>query len=946
MSMLTLFAAVCIPFQVAAAHKPGPETQEPGPGGKMDADPYEPDNLPASATPIDLDATQTHTIHVNGDVDWLSLTLQQDQVVCVQTANLRGSNADTVLEIYDDACTFLDTDDDGGNEPWASRLVWTATYSGVHYVKARTYPGFIGSCDDQGGGQADCSYDITVAELEIAGVANDPCASPTVIASVPYDPPALDTTQATTDPGDPLQSCTSNVNSNSVWYTYTPSCRGLLEVSTCGSSYDTVLAVYTGTCDNLTEIACNDDSCSLQSEIRDLVVEVGDPLLIEVTDYGSPGGGNLALHLDFQCGGAPPGAELVNDHCPDAVVIEAVPFDPPLLDTTQATTDAGDPLQSCTYDGLAANANSVWYTYTPARHGLADISTCGSDYDTVLTVYTGTCGELTEIACNDDSCDLQSAIRDLVVEADVPLLIEVTQYDTPGGGNLDFEFDFDCCVLADAPTSPQPADGAVDVPADTVLSWNEVSETNAARRRALVAEGASRPKVIYGDDDRLDEYQVSDPDLLRVGDSTVALIDIGDLTDNGDGTYSLASVTFGDTLDVCPSEPFRDQPNPAFCSGFLVGADIIATAGHCITDAGECADTAFVFGFTMRDANTPVLTIEASDVYFCRDIIAREVADADWGLIRLDRQVTGHAPLVYRTTGKVSDEEPLVVIGHPVGLPRKYAGGANVRDNALDPYFTANLDTYGGNSGSAVFSASTLIVEGILVRGEDDFATLPPPDDCLVSRRCPDDACGGEAVTRTTAFVNQMAELEYDVYLGPCNDLQYMGTSISPTWTASRLLSGTTYCWQIVARTGCGPSAGPVWEFTTAGTPPAPQKVCEPGYLDFADDGTSLTFQAYNATLGNWAFDIIPNQSWISVSPASGLSSGPSDRCTVTVTVDRTWLCAGTRTGQIDVDGATVDVSLKVPNRCGIIDPFCLIGLAVGFLMLSRLQSRRNYGSR
>ena len=32
-----------------------------------------------------------------------------------------------------------------------------------------------------------------------------------------------------------------------------------------------------------------------------------------------------------------------------------------------------------------------------------------------------------------------------------------------------------------------------------------------------------------------------------------------------------------------------------------------------------------------------------------------------------------------------------------------------------------NLDSFGGNSGAAVFNASTLEVEGILVRGDRDY---------------------------------------------------------------------------------------------------------------------------------------------------------------------------------------------------------------------------------
>jgi hypothetical protein len=39
---------------------------------------------------------------------------------------------------------------------------------------------------------------------------NDNCASPTVIASLPFTEPGLDTTSATTEGTDPVHSCTSS----------------------------------------------------------------------------------------------------------------------------------------------------------------------------------------------------------------------------------------------------------------------------------------------------------------------------------------------------------------------------------------------------------------------------------------------------------------------------------------------------------------------------------------------------------------------------------------------------------------------------------------------------------------------------------------------------------------------------------------------------------------
>src|SRR5262249_50821909 len=51
-----------------------------------------------------------------------------------------------------------------------------------------------------------------------------------------------------------------------------------------------------------------------------------------------------------------------------------------------------------------AIGNDVWFNYTAgATGGQLSLNTCGSAIDTVLSVYSGACGALTELACNDDA---------------------------------------------------------------------------------------------------------------------------------------------------------------------------------------------------------------------------------------------------------------------------------------------------------------------------------------------------------------------------------------------------------------------------------------------------------------------------------------------------------------------------------------------------------------
>lgn len=62
-----------------------------------------------------------------------------------------------------------------------------------------------------------------------------------------------------------------------------------------------------------------------------------------------------------------------------------------------ATHEASEP------DHAGTGGSSVWYHWTPAWNGSATINTAGSDFDTVLAVYTGaSVNSLTEVESNDD----------------------------------------------------------------------------------------------------------------------------------------------------------------------------------------------------------------------------------------------------------------------------------------------------------------------------------------------------------------------------------------------------------------------------------------------------------------------------------------------------------------------------------------------------------------
>jgi V8-like Glu-specific endopeptidase len=205
-------------------------------------------------------------------------------------------------------------------------------------------------------------------------------------------------------------------------------------------------------------------------------------------------------------------------------------------------------------------------------------------------------------------------------------------------------------------------------------------------------------------------------------------------------------------FNLCSDEKFYDQQQATWCSGFLIAPDLIATAGHCINSQAECEKTSFVFGFKKPSEGETVTTFQQDAVFQCKELIARtlEMSGADFAIVRLDRP-TNRAPLSLSKKLPSSSDE-LVVIGHPSGLSTKISGGAFLRSES-NGFFVANTDTYGGNSGSAVFNAATGEVEGILVRGERDFVWRST---CKVSKKCADDECRGEDITKIAEVIKNL----------------------------------------------------------------------------------------------------------------------------------------------------------------------------------------------
>jgi V8-like Glu-specific endopeptidase len=316
------------------------------------------------------------------------------------------------------------------------------------------------------------------------------------------------------------------------------------------------------------------------------------------------------------------------------------------------------------------------------------------------------------------------------------------------------------------------------------ISMKKASLLTLAILATQVYASPARPPVVYGDDNRLEVFEAP-PLMQKLAKSTASMIDRKEITPASMGTSSLTQRTLKEWLEnpkaearsgsplmskmegvsnlnlvvsggvhFCAEEKYTNQPNPAMCSGFLIGPDLLMTAGHCVEIENFCETFKWVFDFKVDQATGKAgLNIPNENIYSCKKIITHALdmsLSRDFGLVQLDRQVTGREPLLYRTESFLKAGDPVTVIGGPSGLPIKVSGGANVRKSEHPFFFTANLDTFQGNSGSAVFNSETGLVEGILVRGEDDFE-INTTKLCLQAKKCPVDGCRGEDVSRMTS---------------------------------------------------------------------------------------------------------------------------------------------------------------------------------------------------
>lgn len=297
------------------------------------------------------------------------------------TVTTRGSDFDTLLAIYTgaavNALALVTRDDDSGGNS-TSEASFTTVAGAVYNIAVDGYAAATGNL----------SLSLAFAAGATAP-ANDNFASATALTGSVAS--ANGSTAATSrESGEPAHA--GYTASRSVWFRWTAPSSGLVFLSTIGSSFDTVLAVYTGsTLASLQPVSSDDDSGGNSTSLVGFNATTGTVYSFAVDGY-SGATGNYALNL-LLSSGAP-----ANDSFASPVTLTSGVRVTAL--NTLATAQAGEPAH---FTGTTPS-KSLWWRWTATSTGFVSVTTAGSTFDTLLAIYTGTAlNALTPVAQNDEA---------------------------------------------------------------------------------------------------------------------------------------------------------------------------------------------------------------------------------------------------------------------------------------------------------------------------------------------------------------------------------------------------------------------------------------------------------------------------------------------------------------------------------------------------------------
>jgi hypothetical protein len=296
------------------------------------------------------------------------------------------------------------------------------------------------------GGNNNGTFDICVVDGNPSvgnGPVNDePCTATALTVGATCGFSTFTNIGASTTTGPPAPGCASFVNAD-VWFTTTvPASGHLIFDSNTGVITDGGMAIYTGTCESLTLVECDDDDSAngAMAMIDNATLTPGATIWIRVWEFGGYNNGTFDICV---VDGNPTEVVPAND---EPCTATALTVGATCGFSTFTTAGAGNSsLTTTTALPTCANFNGadVWFSVTvPASGHLIFDSNTGVIMDGGMEIYTGTCGSLTLVECDDDDSanGVMAMIDNATLTPGETIFVRFWEYGADNNGT------FDICV--------------------------------------------------------------------------------------------------------------------------------------------------------------------------------------------------------------------------------------------------------------------------------------------------------------------------------------------------------------------------------------------------------------------------------------------------------------------------------------------------------------------
>jgi hypothetical protein len=222
---------------------------------------------------------------------------------------------------------------------------------------------------------------------------NDECAGATILTVSPGN---TCSNSLTTNTGFATQSFPSCVSQSylakDVWFKFVATATTHRITVTPTDHWDFAMQVYSGSCNNLTSIACVNNGTQMEIEVsllKNLII--GNTYYIRVYENFA----NAATTVGFNICVNEATIAVDNDNCDGAININPVSYEAQNSGVKVNTAGATSSIPAC----FGTAEDDVWFKFTATSGRVFIQASANTFINPVIEVFTGSCGALTSVGC-------------------------------------------------------------------------------------------------------------------------------------------------------------------------------------------------------------------------------------------------------------------------------------------------------------------------------------------------------------------------------------------------------------------------------------------------------------------------------------------------------------------------------------------------------------------